>query len=49
MASFEPTFRIKLPSISVIVPLAEPFSITLAPITGSPAASTTRPLTFTFS
>ena len=44
----EASFRLKLPSILVIVPLEElPFTITLAPIIGSPLASTTCPFTVT--
>jgi len=39
------TFNEKLPSISVIVPFVDLPSITLAPITGSPVASTTCPFT----
>ncbi|CDE59775.1 uncharacterized protein BN646_00963 [Parabacteroides sp. CAG:409] len=35
----------KLPSISVMVPLVVPFTITLAPITGMPVASTMVPFT----
>jgi len=35
----------KLPSKSVIVPVVVPFTTTLAPITGSPVASFTIPLT----
>ncbi len=34
---------VKFPSISVMVPLVVPFSSTLAPITGSPLASTIFP------
>ena len=41
----EETFKVKLPSISVITPLVVPFSSTLAPITDSPVASTTSPFT----
>ena len=39
-----------LPSMSVITPLAPvlpPFMRTVAPMTGSPASSTTLPVTFT--
>jgi hypothetical protein len=36
--------NVNLPSKSVIPPLVVPFSTTLAPIIGSPAASTTKPL-----
>ena len=39
-------FKLKFPSKSVTVPLEVPFSITVAPITGSPLASTTFPVTF---
>ena len=43
--ALEGTFRLKLPSKSVIVPLEVfPFSTTEAPIIGSPVASFTLPL-----
>lgn len=38
-------FNRKLPSKSVMVPLVVPFTITLAPIIGSPVVSLTIPLT----
>ena len=38
-------FNVQLPSKSVIVPLVVPFTCTVAPITGSPVASTTCPFT----
>ena len=37
----------KLPSISVMTPVAVPTTITLAPIMGSPLVSLTVPVTFT--
>ena len=46
-AVLEATLNEKLPSISVITPLDVSFSWILAPITGSPFISTTRPLTLT--
>ena len=39
------TFSENLPSMSVTIPLVVPFSTTLAPIIGSPFASTTTPVT----
>jgi hypothetical protein len=36
---------VKSPFISVIIPVPVPFTKMLAPITGSPLASTTRPVT----
>ena len=40
------TFNVKFPSKSVIVPLVVPFSMMVAPITGSPFASITFPVIF---
>ena len=41
---FDDTFNEKFPSRSVIVPFDVPFSMMLAPITGSPFISTTLPV-----
>ena len=45
---FSTSLMVNIPSRSVMAPLVVPFTTTLAPMTGSPRASLTCPLTVSF-